>query len=73
MAEGLEIDQVTMATMMGKLIEVLGNLRQLAKEQAKDPGLWFEAPTPTAQEAYLQQELRKLHQAIEALGKVELG
>ena len=31
--------------------------------QAKDAGLWFDART--AAEAYLQQELRKLHKAIE--------
>lgn len=39
------------------------NLRQLVNEQAEDEGLWFIART--APEAYLQQELRKLHQAIE--------
>ncbi len=36
---------------------------ELVKEQADDPGLWFQAET--AAEAYLQQELRKLHMAIE--------
>jgi hypothetical protein len=35
----------------------------LARQQAEDPGLWFEAET--CAEAYLQQELRKLHAAIE--------
>lgn len=36
---------------------------QLISEQAEDDGLWFVAQT--APEAYLQQELRRLHTAIE--------
>lgn len=36
---------------------------QIVLEQAEDEGLWFEART--APEAYLQQELRKLHAAVE--------
>lgn len=32
-------------------------------EQARDSGIWFKAETIT--EAYLQQELRKLHTAVE--------
>ena len=32
--------------------------------QAEDVGLWFDAVT--APEAYLQQELRSLHAAVEA-------
>ncbi len=32
-------------------------------QQARDEGLWFEAMT--APEAYLQQELRKLHDVAE--------
>jgi hypothetical protein len=39
---------------------------KLVEEQAKDEGLWF--IPQTAPEAYLQQELRKLHAAIE--GKI---
>ena len=35
----------------------------LAERQANDGGLWFIAKT--APEAYLQQELRKLHSIIE--------
>ena len=35
----------------------------LVNEQAEDEGLWFEAVT--AAEAYLQQELRRLHALIE--------
>lgn len=36
---------------------------RVVSEQAKDDGLWFKAKT--APEAYLQQELRRLHEAIE--------
>ena len=35
----------------------------LVEQQANDEGLWFVAQT--APEAYLQQELRKLHDLIE--------
>ena len=38
--------------------------RELVDRQAEDGGLWFAAAT--APEAYLQQELRKLHAVIEA-------
>jgi hypothetical protein len=38
-------------------------IMQLVAKQAEDHGLWFKAET--APEAYLQQELRKLHQVIE--------
>ena len=37
--------------------------RKVCSEQAEDEGLWFEAET--APEAYLQQELRRLHAVIE--------
>jgi hypothetical protein len=40
------------------------NARALVAKQALDDGLWFVAQT--AAEAYLQQELRKLHAAVEA-------
>ena len=43
--------------------ECQANLLELVSRQAEDEGLWFEAQT--APEAYLQQELRKLHEAIE--------
>lgn len=43
----------------------LSDLRTLVDEQAADDGLWFVAAT--APEAYLQQELRRLHAAVEAL------
>lgn len=38
--------------------------RAIVYEQAEDEGLWFVAET--AAEAYLQQELRRLHTAVEA-------
>jgi hypothetical protein len=41
----------------------LENARLLCAKQAEDDGLWFQAET--APEAYLQQELRKLHKVIE--------
>jgi hypothetical protein len=37
--------------------------REIVDAQAEDVGLWFKAQT--APEAYLQQELRRLHAAIE--------
>ena len=43
--------------------EVLAKIRELVDEQAEDEGIWFQAKT--APEAYLQQELRKLHKLIE--------
>ena len=39
-------------------------LAVLVDRQSEDAGLWFEAQT--AAEAYLQQELRKLHAMIES-------
>jgi len=38
-------------------------LRALVEEQAKDRGIFFMAQT--APEAYLQQEIRKLHALVE--------
>lgn len=38
-------------------------IKALVETQANDDGLWFKAET--APEAYLQQELRKLHAVIE--------
>jgi len=38
-------------------------IRDVVSEQVKDEGLWFVAKT--APEAYLQQELRRLHTVIE--------
>ena len=42
----------------------LTRIRALVSAQAEDAGLWFEAKT--APEAYLQQELRMLHELIES-------
>ena len=39
------------------------NPLEIVQEQAEDDGLWFNAET--APEAYLQQELRRLHAAVE--------
>jgi hypothetical protein len=39
-------------------------LRRLVDEQAEDEGLWFFAQT--GPEAYLQQELRRLHALVES-------
>lgn len=39
------------------------HVRKVVNEQAEDEGLWCVAET--AVEAYLQQELRRLHAAIE--------
>lgn len=49
-----------------ELIEVEARLAEaveLVNRQAEDDGLWFQAHTAT--EAYLQQELRKLHAVVE--------
>jgi len=43
--------------------------RKLVDEQAADDGLWFIATT--APEAYLQQELRRLHAVIENKSMVQ--
>lgn len=39
----------------------------VVEDQAEDDGLWFVART--APEAYLQQELRRLHAAVEGKSK----
>lgn len=44
--------------------EDLSRVLALVDEQAEDEGLWFIART--APEAYLQQELRRLHAAVES-------
>lgn len=41
----------------------LEKIQAVVDEQAKDQALWFIAETIT--EAYLQQELRRLHKVIE--------
>lgn len=49
--------------LIAPLAKQLARLQDLVNVQAEDGGLWFVAQT--AAEAYLQQELRKLHAAIE--------
>lgn len=49
----------------------LETIRKMVEAQADDEGLWFAAKT--APEAYLQQELRKLHGLIEHLVNKEAG
>lgn len=48
---------------MSETAAKLEKLKALVAKQADDEGLWFVAET--APEAYLQQELRKLHEIIE--------
>ena len=48
---------------------VMAPLQEMVAKQAKDGGLWFRAKT--APEAYLQQELRKLHRLIEGEAALE--
>lgn len=43
--------------------ETLDMIRRFISEQAEDPGLWGQAQY--ASEAYVQQELRRLHRVIE--------
>jgi len=47
----------------------LEKIRQLVNTQAEDEGLWFFAAS--GPEAYLQQELRRLHALIEAAAQEE--
>ena len=49
--------------------EKLKQIKELVDKQVNDEGLWFIAKT--APEAYLQQELRKLHALIEEDIKIE--
>ena len=51
---------------MSKIIE----LKLMVDKQAEDEGLWFTAET--GPEAYLQQELRKLHTLCEEVIEEEL-
>ncbi len=49
------------------LVAALARIIEVIEIQASDEGLWFQAQT--APEAYLQRELRRLHEVI----KVQLG
>lgn len=46
----------------------LASIQALVDEQAEDDALWFDTAAIT--EAYFQQELRRLHAAIEAVTDV---
>ena len=48
---------------------LLAGAQTVVDEQAEDEGLWFIAAT--APEAYLQQELRRLHAAIDPPGDTQ--
>lgn len=50
---------------MAEAEEALAAIRALVDAQAEDEGLWFMAQT--APEAYLQQELRRLHALVESV------
>ena len=52
-----------------KSVTTLAMIRRFVAEQAEDGGLWDYAKS--ASEAYVQQELRRLHRVIET-GKYEL-
>lgn len=51
--------------------EVLAPIKTLVDKQAEDEGLWYRAQTSA--EAYVQQELRRLHAVIERQGEEEKG
>jgi hypothetical protein len=53
-----------------KLRARLNAIREIVNAQAEDDGLWFVAEYAT--EAYLQQELRRLHAAMEAFWEAGL-
>jgi hypothetical protein len=53
----------TAADALSDLLKRDTTIRMLVTRQADDDGLWFSAQT--AAEAYLQQEMRRLHAVIE--------
>lgn len=61
--EYLEVQPCTNCDDKKVLEQRLSGINFLVQKQAKDEGLWFVAKT--APEAYLQQELRRLHKRIE--------
>ncbi len=62
--DALEMEFARLAATAREDVTRLAAARRIVDEQAKDEGLWFNART--APEAYLQQELRRLHAAVEA-------
>jgi len=59
----LMVHDAALRARVAVLTEERDALRTLVEAQAEDEGVWFVAET--AAEAYLQQELRRLHAAIE--------
>ena len=51
-----------MGEILRRMQNQLNSIYAAVDEQAEDEGLWLEG---TAREAYLQQELRRLHRVIE--------
>jgi hypothetical protein len=49
-----------------RLRKALEGLRRITDRQADDDALWFIGGQVTAPEAYIQQALRELHEAIES-------
>ncbi len=61
--QSLKADVLPYIDVVVEAARLVADLRAIVDEQAKDEGLWFVALTAT--EAYLQQELRRLHAVIE--------
>ena len=57
------VDMEQAVELSQRLMKREEHLQSIMKKQAEDDGLWFRAVT--AAEGYLQQELRRLHAAIE--------
>lgn len=62
---GFYREDVIQKEILKLIISSIDDIQSVVDEQAKDEGLWFVATT--ASEAYLQQELRRLHRTIEEL------
>ena len=60
--EALAVDVADWNTIV-QAARLVADAQTIVDEQAEDEALWFHAVT--APEAYLQQELRRLHAAIE--------
>lgn len=56
-------------TVKAELVQRFANARVIVADQSCDEGIWFIAET--AAEAYLQHELRRLHEAIEGKSTTE--
>ncbi len=58
-----DLDAACFIETIRQLERRIAEARAVVEAQAEDYGLWFRATT--APEAYLQQELRRLHRVIE--------